>query len=406
MRSASPGAYRSGMARRNAWCASLAALLLSLPAQAQEVDQFTPVVVAPLTQANATVLGTDGRYHVVYELELTNARPERATVESLEILGTGEPPAVVTRLDGAALRAGMRLLDRGEVEDTAIPFGESRLLLLHLAFAGFPEVPLALRHRLQFQGLAGPVAKSGTYTVAPVALEARVPVVGPPLRGRHWVAFNGCCAAGGAHRSAVLPVNGRLRLAQRYAIDWMRLDEKGRLQEGDAADVKSYTSYGAEILAVADGVVVDSLDTLDDQVPPNLPDPKTITLRNVDGNHVVLDLGNGFFAFYAHMQKGSVTVEVGQRVERGQILGKLGNTGNTSAPHLHFHVMDGPSVLGSNGVPYVIDAFEVAGQIPPEMFADVDGDALAATDWSRGLAPAVSVRQREFPLDLTIVNFP
>jgi hypothetical protein len=230
--------------------------------------------------------------------------------------------------------------------------------------------------------------------------------IGPPLVGKHWVAFNGCCEASGVHRGTGLPINGQIHFAQRFAIDWIRLDDQGRMMHGDPSDVRSYTSYGANVLAVADGTVVEILNTLDNQSPPHSPDPKTITLANVDGNHVVLDLGNSFFAFYAHMQKGSVTVQPGDRVKRGQVLGKLGNTGNSSAPHLHFHVMDGPSVLGSEGVPYVIDNFALAGQVPAEKFAAADtDDEFVAEDWGQGLFAQPSPRQSQFPLDLTIIDF-
>ena len=71
---------------------------------------------------------------------------------------------------------------------------------------------------------------------------------------------------------------------------------------------------------------------------------------------------------YAHMQKDSVTVQVGDHVKRGQVLGKLGNTGNTSAPHLHFQLMAGPSALGAQGVPYLIDSFQLAGEVDKAQF--------------------------------------
>ena len=113
-------------------------------------------------------------------------------------------------------------------------------------------------------------------------------------------------------------------------------------------------------------------------------------------------LGNGFFAFYGHLQKGSVTVNRGERVKRGQVLGRLGNSGNSSAPHLHFHIMNGPSVLGSDGLPYVIDRFRLAGQIPAAQFAAADG---VTGDWSQGLFTKPSPRRHQLPLDLAIVDF-
>ena len=146
------------------------------------------------------------------------------------------------------------------------------------------------------------------------------------------------------------------------------------------------------------------MNTLEDQVPGKLPDPATITIANVDGNHVVLDLGGGVFAFYAHMRKGSVTVVPGQTVKRGQVLGKLGNTGNTSAPHLHFHLMEGSSVLGSNGIPYEIDSFALAGRPAPKDVAAAY-DTMIERSWKGDLFPTPSARHGQFPLDLDIVDF-
>jgi murein DD-endopeptidase MepM/ murein hydrolase activator NlpD len=136
-------------------------------------------------------------------------------------------------------------------------------------------------------------------------------------------------------------------------------------------------------------------------VPGSLPDPATITLANVDGNHVVLDLGGGHYAFFAHLQKGSVTVEPGDRVHRGEVLGLLGNSGNTSAPHLHFHLMDGPSVLGSDGLPYTYDRLGLAGHVDRSLYtSSFEGD------WGQGLLPQPQPQTDRFPLDLDVVDFP
>ena len=368
-------------------------------------DQFTVVVAATLDSGQSPVLGTDGKLHVVYELQLTNAKADLATLQEIQVLDADHPSRVVATFAGADLLHRLRKLTAKEPAGSLdIPEDVSRLVLVDLTFAADAQVPRQLIHRFRLLGqpvTGGPPAQLD-YTAAPFDLAGKPLVIGPPLAGPGWVDINGCCGSDTIHRNTVLPVNGRLADTQRFAIDYMRLDAQGRFVHGDPADVRNYTDYGAQLIAVADGRVVSTLSNLDDQVPGTLPDPSTITLENVDGNHVVLDLGHGVFAFYAHMQRNSVTVKVGDRVRRGQVLGLLGNTGNTSAPHLHFHLMDGPSVLGSSGLPYTYDRFSVAGSIDAAQFAA--SDSLEGV-WNQGLLPTPSPRSRQFPLDLTLVDF-
>jgi hypothetical protein len=341
-------------------------------------------------------------------LVFTNASPTTATLLKIEVVDASKPSAVLASYEGSQLVSHLRTTGNTPAENAEIEFNGTRLFLIDLTLDLRATPPKRLLHHLELLGVSSPAHKPSTpvplsYTVAPMALSQKLPEIGPPLAGKGWVALNGCCGVTGAHRSTGLPVNGKIYFAQRFAIDWMRLDGTGSLVHGDPSDVHSYPAYGADVLAVADGTVVDTLNTLDDQKPGTLPDPSTITLENVDGNHVVLDLGSGLFAFYAHMQKGSVKVAPGDRVKRGQVLGKLGNTGNTSAPHLHFHLMDGPSVLGSSGIPYVIDSFVFAGQIPEAEFAAATG---VEGDWSKGLSHTPSARHAQFPVDLAIIDFP
>ncbi|OJY51681.1 M23 family metallopeptidase [Pseudonocardia sp. 73-21] len=368
-------------------------------------DQFTVVVASTLDSGQSPVLGTDGRLHVVYEIQLTNARADLATLQEIQVLDADRPSRVVASFAGDDLLKRLRKLTGKEPAGSlAIPEDVSRLVLVDLAFATDAQVPKQLIHRFRLLGqpVAGGPPAQLDYTAAPFDLVGKPLVISPPLAGKGWVDINGCCSGDGIHRDTVLPVNGHLADTQRFAIDYMRLDAQGRLVHGDPTDVRNYTAYGAQLLAVADGTVVSTLSTLSDQVPGTLPDPSTITLANVDGNHVVLDLGHGVFAFYAHMQENSVTVKVGDRVRRGQVLGLLGNTGNTSAPHLHFHLMNGPSVLGSSGLPYTYDRFAVAGAIDAARFG---ASTTLEGVWNQGLLPTPSPRTRQFPLDLTLVDF-
>jgi len=371
-------------------------------------DQFTPLVASPLNSNSHPFLGTDGRVHIVYELVLTNASATPSTLKKIEVLGASSSMQPLASYEGKELLSCLKTTARVAAESPTIEFNGTRLFLIDVSLDPGTTLPERLLHHIEVLAAPLPDPRPTTpvllsYTVAPLNILTKLPHIGPPLSGRGWVAANGCCGASSIHRSSSLTVNGGIYFAQRFAIDWMLLDASGRLVHGDPADAHNYTCYGADVLAVADGTVVETLNDLDDQKPGTLPDPKTITLANVDGNHVVLDLGDGVFAFYAHLQKGSVRVKQGDRVQRGQLLGKVGNTGNTSAPHLHFHLMEGSSVLGSNGIPYVIDSFAITGQVPLADFEAATG--LEGDYWGKGRLPTPSLRREQYPLDLNIVDF-
>jgi murein DD-endopeptidase MepM/ murein hydrolase activator NlpD len=225
-------------------------------------------------------------------------------------------------------------------------------------------------------------------------------VLSPPLRGERYLAGDGCCDST-LHIRALLPINGRLRVAQRFAIDWEQLDEQGRIYAGEPTDVNSYTIYGQKVHAAADARVVSVLNDQPQQVPGALPE--NLPLGEADGNSVVLDLGDGRFGFYAHMQPGSVRVKKGDKVRRGQVLGLVGNSGNTLAPHVHFHVMDGPSPIDSNGLPYLMDRFSVSER-------GVSTEAFGAAE-TMGVPLEVEpvqypgTHRNELPLDLSVATF-
>ena len=148
-------------------------------------------------------------------------------------------------------------------------------------------------------------------------------------------------------------------MIQRYAIDWLSYGEDNKLYRGDGSDVEDWYCYGENLAAVRDGTVVATRDDLPDGIPfvgATIP----ITGETVLGNHVILDFGNGDgYAMYAHMMPDSVVVQVGDQVKRGQVLGKLGNSGNSGAPHLHLHVSNCPSIIDCSDRAYVFDKYRV-----------------------------------------------
>jgi len=370
-------------------------------------DTFTPVIASTLSPETWAVRGTDGVYHLVYEVQLTNTKLVPALIRQIDVVDAADRSKIIASFSGAEVTNRMRTLVPQPASDATIEPNAGRLFYIELTFKNAETIPRALEHHLRFDGAANPgpsKAKPLEYFVARLTIAGdKSVVIGPPLAGERWVAANGCCNPGIIHRGSVQSVNGALYDAQRFAIDWMRLDEQGRLVHDNPADVHNYADYGAEVLAVADGTVVSTLNDLDDQEPGKLPDPSTITMQTVDGNHVVLDIGGGRFALYAHLQKNSVKVRPGDRVKKGAVLGMLGNSGNTSAPHLHFHIVNSPSVLGSDGLPYVIDKFDFAGQVDPVAFEAAPG---IEGNWGQGRIKQPEHREREFPLNLNIIDFP
>jgi Peptidase family M23 len=215
-------------------------------------------------------------------------------------------------------------------------------------------------------------------------------VIGPPMRGKNWVVVNGCCTAN-AHRGSVFAIDQKLLATERYAIDWIRTDDKGHIVvPSGSTRLKDYPAYDKPILSVAEGKVVKAVDKYPD-LKPGVKDPD-YTLDDAPGNHVIVDIGGGRYAIYAHLVPGSVTVEKSDHVGRGQVLGRLGNSGNTDAPHLHFHVMDAPSALGADHyLPYVFDSFRYQGYF---------GD-----DGTPNLLKNPKPREDELSLNQSIVDF-
>jgi murein DD-endopeptidase MepM/ murein hydrolase activator NlpD len=273
--------------------------------------------------------------------------------ERIEVLNGDTALAL---FEGAALGAILRPFGPPAGDSRTIAPGIRTVAFVLVRYSAATPAPAALRHKITIDG------RTVESNVA--VSTARPPVLGPPLRGGEWLAGNGPSNNSG-HRRALMPVDGRLVGAQRFAIDWVKVDANGRTFAGDARDNKAYHAYGADVLAVADAAVVATKDGIPENVPGLTSRAVPITMETVGGNYVVLDLGGGTFAFYAHLQPGSLKVKNGDKVRRGQVLGLVGNSGNSTEPHLHFHVSDGASPLGSEGLPYVVDAFEVTSAVAP-----------------------------------------
>ena len=353
----------------------------------------TPLLMRVL-DAPQPVKGSDGKYHLVYELVLTNTSPGTATVQSVKTIDP-KSGKVVDTLAGAEVAARTTLLNGSPDPVQKIGSAQIAVLYLDATFDNLRDVPKELEHRVKTSfdlppGALFPEATTDFGARTEVSNEKPV-VIGPPMRGKNWVVSNGCCTVS-THRGSVGAFDQRLLATERYAIDWIRADNEGHilLPSDTPTKLTDYPAYDKPILSVKGGKVVKVVDKYPD-LGPGVRNPD-YTLDDAPGNHVIVDIGGGRYAIYAHLVPGSIEVEEGEHVRRGQQIARLGNSGNTSAPHLHFHVMDAPLLLGADhNLPYVIDSFRYQGY-----FED---------DGTPHLLKHPQRREDELPLTQSVVDF-
>jgi murein DD-endopeptidase MepM/ murein hydrolase activator NlpD len=304
-----------------------------------------------------TAFQADGKTHIVYELHITNfAGSKPMTLAWIEVLS--DAGTSLARMEKSDLIANTLVIGNYQAAGTDklnLAAGQMLNVYMWITLEKGAKIPAFLEHKITVT-----VGKSTDEITAHgirVAVGRDVATISSPLRGDNWQAGNGPSITSG-HRRALIPINGRAQIAQRFAIDWVRMNADGRTFSGDPNDNKNYRAYGSEALAVADGTITEVKDGIPENIPGENSRAVPISLETIAGNHIILDIGPGRYALYAHLQPGSLKVKLGDHVKRGQVLGLVGNSGNSTEPHLHFHVTNGNSPLGAEGIPYALDSFD------------------------------------------------
>lgn len=317
----------------------------------ESFDIFVPEAPIPVT--------VQDKKELVYEVHLTNFSLDQLELHSLKVFdgSTHKQLSIWSEHD---LAKRFRLI--GEPDDAANPHmvvhpGQAAVVYIESECAT-NEVPAELVHEVNYS-VAGQEAH---FTVEagriPVRKEAPVEL-SPPLIGGPWVAVYSPDWQRG-HRRVFYAVDGTAQLPGRFAIDFFKVDDQGKTTEGNSDRVRDALDYGAPVLAVADATVA--------AVRDGIPESEKISqnhkhrLEDAPGNDVVLQLDHHRFAVYEHLKPGSIRVSVGSHVRRGQTIAALGFTGDSTGPHLHFDVADGPEPLNAEGLPFVFERFNVIGR--------------------------------------------
>lgn len=323
------------------------------------MEVVCPLPPSPVKLAEQQIL--------VYELHVTNFDVVPLTLKQLEVFADAEKSQPLKTISGDALSDIMLEVGSnsmgGEKGSQTINPGRRAVIFLWIEEGAGKPMPTSLRHRMVFAtGATGETTggSAGEATLedfpVPVNREA-APLLSPPFDGGVWLA--GELANDSGHRRSIFAIDGFIHSPERFAIDWVKVGPNGDAHHDGTARNENWWGYGEPIHSVADGEVTQVVDGIPENTPRVLP--SVVTLDNIAGNYVVVRIAADRYVTYAHLQNGSIKVHPHDHVRKGDILGRLGNSGNATAPHLHFQVTDGNSALQSEGVPFIFGKFTYLG---------------------------------------------
>lgn len=354
--------------------------------QTEELD--LEFVVAPLDASLAfyqletqtiikpSVFYMDGRGYLTYEVFISNVGVNPFKITRIDVLDGDNLDRTIASYDSQQILEmikSFQLTNSDARQSLILKPGAREVLFFMTKLAGKRDVPRKLSHRFilrspEASDLDEETSSDFLMHAAPVDVNPRLPVViGPPLQGNHWLAANGPSNTS-INRRTHITNHGVMFFPARFGVDFMQFGPSGKLYKNSTAKNENYYGYGANVYAVADGKVV----AVYDGVPDNAPGAHNykVTLDKLGGNYVLLDIGNKQYVYYAHLIPKSIKVKRGDVVQKGQVLGQVGNSGNSDAPHLHFQVTDKPSSLSAQGIPYGFDIFYMEAYKVPNPDAD------------------------------------
>jgi hypothetical protein len=352
------------LVRKSIVLAVLLGVGVGLQQQAQSEASPWPLQLEMRVPFGPTAFPSNGHTVLAYELYLTNFTRDSLALQRIEVLDAeipSERPIAVfegAEFDALLQPVGVQAPSEGGGSNRLAP-GGSVVAFMWVAFEPGARVPNKLRHLVVTADATAEGAVIGTHNT-------ELKLLGSPVQGGNWVAGDAPSNdADNHHRRGIFIFDGHTMISRRYAIDWMQV-ENGASFSGEASDKRSYYAYGKPVLAVADATVVVARDGLPDNVPGhNTPGHEgfhpavAITMDTVCGNTITLDLRDGQFAHYFHLQPGSLRVKVGDHVRRGQVVALIGNSGDSREPHVHFEVATSSKPQAGEGLPYLIDRYRV-----------------------------------------------
>lgn len=219
---------------------------------------------------------------------------------------------------------------------------------------GSPK-PTKVFHKFTLRDTINNTVKSYEGGIFSPRLSETPIIIASPVKGNNWIFINQSTNA--YHFYVNFFKDGKIYNGERFAFDNLQFNEAlTNYFDGDPKVNTSYHNYGDTLFAVANGKVI----SIKDGRLENNGDACDVVINNTDelgGNYLVLQMDNGYYAFYAHCKPNSFFVNIGANVKEGDPLALLGNSGNSTAPHLHFEITNSSDILFSNGLPFVLKKY-------------------------------------------------
>jgi hypothetical protein len=332
---------------RNLTLIFLIFLIQSAQAQQQDFSLQATILFEP------NIVPIDKVPFVYYEIHCKNFSSDKITLISLRIQ---QNTTSVFELEGESLLNQFYVPDAiGKNIKCDIPAGQSGVLYLEYALPAKGKGEL--KHSIVFEKHTNKDLTETIHTFTiPYPKKSNL-VVGAPVQAGKWAAVYEPSWERG-HRRVFYTTDDQARLPGRFAIDFIKLDDQGFYASGNQDSIKNWFGYGTNIIAVADGIIV-AVDTSYTE-SQSIDNHKPYPFDQATGNYIAMDIG-GQYAFYEHLKPKSIKVKVGDKIKKGTVLASLGFTGNTTGPHLHFHIADKNSPLGAESVPFMFEAYTYLG---------------------------------------------
>ena len=357
---------------------------ISIQAHAQDLTIQVPDTL--------NFIDINGNPQAYYEVILTNFYHDTIRLKKLDVLKAADSSVLFCSEGQDLLDRYGRIGAKMEGSTLLIAPGSSSIVYVELLLKDLFTTEIA--HRITVDM---PSATDIQIETSQTQCFLKDPLIlGKPLDAGIWTAiYNPSWTRG--HRRVIYIKNGKARIPGRYAIDFIKVDAGGNYAAGDENIMSNWLGHGADVLAVADGVVV--------AVRDNFPESETLSdhpaypsSEMAAGNYISIKIGDGKYAFYEHLKPNSIKVKKDQKVKKGDVIASLGLTGQGTSPHLHFHVADANSPLGAEGIPFVFEEFEVLG-----VYSDFeDFGKRPWQPWDNSTHPT---RQQERPLPNAAIKF-